>query len=73
MSKEVENGHPSTAYLDEKRQYIPCPLNQPYAYQDRSVPPSGQRKHPVAFSGYCAKHIILGCELCSAEMNANAA
>lgn len=53
--------NPSTAYLDERGNYVPCPVNQPLAYSDRSVHSIGSVIHPFGKPGYCAKHKALGC------------
>ncbi len=56
------NRNPSTAHY-ENGEYIPCPQNQPFAYQDRQPHSLGQLKHGVS-PGYCAAHLRLGCERC---------
>ena len=60
----ADNLNPSTAYLDERGNYIADPLNQPLAYAERSAHDNGQKVHPVK-PGYCEAHLRLGCEECS--------
>lgn len=53
-----QKGHPNA---DINGEYVPCPINQPFHYQDRTAHDLGQLEHPVR-PGYCEKHLRLGCE-----------
>jgi hypothetical protein len=56
------SGQPSTAFIDPvTHQYVPCPTNQPLAYQDRSAHDLGQREHITQVQGYCKHGVLGGC------------
>ncbi len=57
--------HPSTARLDKRGDYIPCPKNQPFAYQSTQAHDNGQLNHITSVQGYCKQHQKLGCEVCT--------
>ena len=53
--------HPSTARLEHGTHgaYVPCPKNQPFAYQSTESHDNGQLTHISKISGYC-EHLVLG-------------
>jgi len=55
---KVVNRHPSTAFLDSKGVYHPCPKNQPGCF----APTDDNRATPK--DAYCKAHKQLGCEEC---------
>ncbi len=61
--------HPSTAHLDSRGKYVPCPDNQLYAIQEQEgkLAPQdrGQQRHPFGKIGYCEAHTVLGCTECA--------
>lgn len=66
---DKENKVPSTAHLDAQGRYVPCKMNQPFAYQDSSAALVPQAEHFTNRQGYCAAHKILGhdCPLDSSD------
>lgn len=60
---ELYNSSPSTAFIDKKGKYVPCPVNQPLAEQTEQgltgAQPIGEHAHITSRSGYC-EHLVLG-------------
>ena len=68
MSDQPINPQRSTAYVDKRGKYHPCPFQQPYGVaienglgQPRDM---GQAKHFGGRPGYCSLHLRLGCMDC---------
>jgi hypothetical protein len=59
-TEEKHNAFSSTSKLDSKGNFVPCEINQPYAYADHSAKDIGQLVHRVR-PVYCERHTELGC------------